>query len=127
MPGAGFKRIELRLVRARKLAGGFLRVAAVAISGAVMIPDIAAADARRGEAFAARTCGSCHAVGRTGASPNPQAPTFVAVSRRYNPSDLEEALAEGIVTGHPGMPEFTLNPRQIDDLVAHLRQLRRRR
>jgi mono/diheme cytochrome c family protein len=89
--------------------------------------EASARDPRRGESFAQRSCGGCHAVGRTGASPNPKAPTFRAVSRRYDPSDLEEALAEGIVTGHPGMPEFTLDTRQIDDLVAHLRRLRRTR
>lgn len=87
--------------------------------------EASARDPRRGEAFAQRNCGGCHAVGRTGASPNPKAPTFRVVSQRYEPSELEEALAEGIVTGHPGMPEFTLDTRQIDDLVAHLRRLRR--
>jgi mono/diheme cytochrome c family protein len=87
--------------------------------------EAASGDARRGETFAVRNCSGCHAVGRTGISRNPKAPTFAVVSRRYDPSDLEEAFAEGIVTGHPGMPEFTLEPRQIADLVAHLRRLRR--
>jgi cytochrome c len=48
------------------------------------------------------------------------------LARKYKLEDLEEALAEGIVTGHNVMPEFSLTPQQIDDLLAHIRQLRRR-
>jgi cytochrome c len=87
--------------------------------------EAASQDARRGEALANRLCGGCHAVGTSGQSRNPKAPAFAVVSRRYKPSDLEEALAEGIVTGHPGMPEFMLEPHQIADLITHLRRLRR--
>jgi mono/diheme cytochrome c family protein len=38
---------------------------------------------------------------------------------------LVEALAEGIRTAHPAMPEFELNQRQIDDLIAYLKSLER--
>ena len=86
-----------------------------------------AADPRAGRAFAVENCSRCHAIGTSGASPNRQAPPFRIVARRYKLEDLEEAFAEGIVTGHPGMPEFELTPRQIDDLLAHLRQVRARR
>ncbi|MGL4239603.1 MAG: c-type cytochrome, partial [Beijerinckiaceae bacterium] len=84
--------------------------AAVAAWAATTRP--AAADAARGRAFARENCGRCHDVGR-GASPLPKAPNFAALARKYRPADLEEALAEGIVTGHSAMPEFTLSPRQI--------------
>jgi cytochrome c len=84
-----------------------------------------AGDARRGAAFAEGRCGQCHAVGRTGVSPNRLSPPFRVISRRYKPEDLEESFAEGIVTGHGGMPEIVLSPQQIDDLTAHLRTLRR--
>ncbi|MBI4274414.1 MAG: cytochrome c, partial [Rhizobiales bacterium] len=36
---------------------------------------------------------------------------------------LEEALGEGIVTGHPSMPEFRLDPGQIGDLIAFLKSM----
>jgi cytochrome c len=84
-----------------------------------------AGDARAGRSFAAKNCAACHAIGRSGASANPKAPPFRVIARRYQPTELEESLAEGIVTGHGAMPEFTLSPRQIDDLIAHLRLLRR--
>jgi cytochrome c len=84
-----------------------------------------AADMRAGRAFAERNCAACHAIGSSGASPNARAPAFRVLARRYKLEDLEEGLAEGIVTGHNAMPEFTLTPRQIDDLLAYLRRLRR--
>ncbi|HWL21031.1 MAG TPA: cytochrome c, partial [Bradyrhizobium sp.] len=34
-----------------------------------------------------------------------------------------EALAEGIVTGHPAMPEFQLSPDEIHDLLSYLKTL----
>jgi len=36
---------------------------------------------------------------------------------------LEEALAEGIFTGHPAMPEIQLDPEEIGDFIAFLRSL----
>src|SRR3954469_17618746 len=72
----------------------------------------------RGRAFVEENCARCHAVGRTGDSPLPQAPRLRDLHRRYPVENLAEAFAEGIVTGHPGMPEFVLDPAQIDDLIA---------
>jgi mono/diheme cytochrome c family protein len=40
---------------------------------------------------------------------------------------LAESLAEGIVTGHPTMPEFTLDAAQVNDLLAYLKGLEPRR
>jgi cytochrome c len=103
----------------------------LAISTAAVILIVAstargiAGDARAGQVFAVRNCAACHAIGSTGASPNPKAPTFRVVARKYRLTDLEEGLAEGIVTGHNAMPEFILTPQQIDDLLAHLRRLKR--
>jgi mono/diheme cytochrome c family protein len=85
-----------------------------------------AGDARVGERFAAENCSRCHAIGRTGASPLANVPPFRIIARKYKLEDLEEGFAEGIVTGHNIMPEFTLTPRQIDDLLAHLRRLKAR-
>jgi hypothetical protein len=36
---------------------------------------------------------------------------------------LEEALGEGIFTGHPAMPEIQLDPDDIGDFIAFLRSL----
>jgi mono/diheme cytochrome c family protein len=37
--------------------------------------------------------------------------------------NLEEALGEGITTGHPDMPQFTLSGDEAQDLVVYLRTL----
>jgi cytochrome c len=46
---------------------------------------------------------------------------------RYPVESLAEALSEGIVTGHPTMPEFRLDVAQINDFIAFLKTLERPR
>ena len=60
-------------------------------------------------------------------SPVGRAPAFRDLSERYPVEHLAEALAEGIVTGHSGMPQFTFEPREIDALLSHLRGLARQK
>jgi len=40
-------------------------------------------------------------------------------------SGAARITAEGIVTGHPSMPEFRLDPGQIGDVIAYLNSLER--
>jgi mono/diheme cytochrome c family protein len=68
-------------------------------------------------------CARCHAIGREGESSHPEAPPFREVMGRYPPEELEEALAEGITSGHPDMPEFILSPDEIGDVVRYLHTL----
>lgn len=86
----------------------------------------AAASIKRGGLLAERHCAACHAIGPRGASPNLTAPTFRRIANQWPLEQLQEAFAEGIVTGHGPMPEFTLEPAEIDDLLAYLGRLRRR-
>lgn len=81
--------------------------------------------AQRGLTFAQANCARCHAIGRVGESPLSIAPPFRTLHEQYPVDDLAEALAEGIVTGHPSMPEFQLDSAQIDDLLAYLKTLER--
>jgi cytochrome c len=74
-----------------------------------------------------RNCGMCHAVGRVGFSPNPQAPPFRDLHLRYEVETLAEALAEGILTGHPAMPEFRFEPSEVKAIVAYLRSIQSKR
>ena len=82
-------------------------------------------DVERGRELAQASCGSCHAVGRTGGSAMAAAPPFRELHRRYPVEQLAEALAEGISTGHEAMPEFQLAPAQIEALIAYLKTLER--
>ncbi len=76
-----------------------------------------------GQRLVQANCASCHAVGRTGTSPLRIAPTLRELHKRYPVENLAEAFAEGIVTGHPSMPEFRLDATQINDLLAYLESL----
>ena len=53
------------------------------------------------------------------------APPFRTLHERYPVESLQESLAEGIVTGHPSMPEFRLDPGQVADVIAYLKSLER--
>src|SRR5881398_2749685 len=72
----------------------------------------------RGRVFAEANCARCHAIGTTGDSPLAKAPPFRTLHKRYPVENLEEALAEGIRTAHPEMPQFEMDPDQINDLLA---------
>jgi len=78
---------------------------------------------KRGEAIARRYCARCHAIANGGESPLRKAPPFRDLSSRYPLENLAEALAEGIVTGHAAMPDFTFEPPEIDALLAYIAQL----
>ena len=83
-----------------------------------------AASIERGRAYARSHCARCHAIDEKSASPLAVAPPFRTLHERYPVESLEEALAEGIVTGHNEMPEFRLEPDQIADFIAFLKTLR---
>jgi len=87
-------------------------------------PALATSSAElRGKAFARTHCARCHSIERTGQSPFNPAPPFRTLHLRYPIETLGEALAEGIATGHPAMPEFELSPDQIHDLLSFLKTL----
>jgi mono/diheme cytochrome c family protein len=76
-----------------------------------------------GHMLAEGHCGACHAVSVTDKSRMPQAPPFRTLSKRYPVSSLGEALAEGIVTGHPDMPEWVLTPDEITELLGYIQSI----
>jgi mono/diheme cytochrome c family protein len=96
-----------------------LGVAALAAAGVAQ----AAPSADRGLELVRRNCSMCHAIGEAGDSPNKQAPRFRELGRRYPIDDLAEALAEGILTGHPAMPQFRFSPAEVDDIIAYLKSI----
>lgn len=77
----------------------------------------------RGQALAERHCARCHAVGLTGQSRDKQAPPFRELPKRYPVEHLAESLAEGIVVGHNGMPEFIFDPPDIEALLSYIASL----
>jgi cytochrome c len=80
---------------------------------------------QRGLVFVRTNCSRCHSVDKVSRSPLPMAPPFRTLHERYPVENLEEPLAEGIITGHPSMPEFRLDPGQITDVISYLKTLER--
>ena len=111
-------------------AGASVRLLMAALSAA-SAPSLAGAAeaqspaAQRGLIFVRVHCVQCHAIDKVSTSSLKIAPPFRMLHLRYPIENLAEALAEGIVTGHPTMPEFRLDPGQIGDVIAYLKSLER--
>jgi mono/diheme cytochrome c family protein len=82
-----------------------------------------ATNATAGKAFALANCSHCHSIDKFTPSTLAIAPPFRTLHQRYAVESLEEALGEGIVTGHPSMPEFRLDPGQVGDFISFLKSL----
>ena len=78
---------------------------------------------KRGETLLQRDCGSCHATAKTGDSPRKDAPAFRTLSQRYPIEQLEESLGEGIMSGHPDMPEFSFDADDVGAIIAYLNSI----
>lgn len=114
------------MIRTKRLPSAWPACAAALLALGLALPASAQeARAQRGQVFARTHCAKCHAIGKLDTSPLKEAPPFRALHTRYPVEDLAESLAEGIVTGHPSMPEFRLDPAQIQDLIAYLKSLER--
>jgi len=88
-------------------------------------PSVLSPPAQRGLVFVRTHCAQCHSIDKITASPLKDAPPLRTLHLRYPIESLEESLAEGIITGHPSMPQFRLDPGQIADVIAYLKSLER--
>jgi mono/diheme cytochrome c family protein len=92
---------------------------------AVLAASNASAETRaqfieKGRVILEANCARCHGIGKDDASKHPEAPPFREVVKRYPPENLAEALAEGISSGHPDMPEFVFQSPEIEAIVSYL-------
>ncbi|MEQ1752712.1 MAG: c-type cytochrome [Micropepsaceae bacterium] len=85
--------------------------------------EVAQAQIEDGKGVAEGNCSACHAVETTGQSPNPKAPLFRTILKRYNPEMLASELVEGMRVTHDPMPQFRFRPDAADDLIAYLRSI----
>ena len=88
----------------------------------VQAPDKLALESR-GEGLVTSNCSRCHAVGRAGSSTHPEAPPFRTLGQRYPIEALAEALAEGLSSGHPDMPEFRFEIGDVNAILAYLESI----
>ncbi|MBV1698914.1 MAG: cytochrome c [Hyphomicrobiales bacterium] len=97
----------------------------------ILAPQLACSEealspaAQRGLVFVRIHCAHCHSIMRVGESPLRIAPPFRTLHERYPVENLQESLGEGIVTGHPSMPEFQLDPGEVANVIAYLKSLER--
>lgn len=101
-------------------------LAALGLFAAATGPLKAADDIKLGEELLQQNCARCHAIGRTGDSPNKDAPAFRTLGQRYPVDSLEEALGEGILSGHPDMPEFKFDADEVGAIIAYLQSIQQR-
>jgi cytochrome c len=97
-------RVKARILSPAVVAFSMLAVAA---------PCNAEPNVLAGKAFAQANCSHCHSIDKVTRSSLGIAPPFRTLHERYPVESLEEALAEGITTGHPSMPEFRLDPARL--------------
>jgi mono/diheme cytochrome c family protein len=98
-----------------------LAIAFTALAAAA--PCRAEPNVMAGKAFAQANCSHCHSIDKVTQSSLVIAPPFRTLHKRYPVEFLEEALGEGITTGHPSMPEFRLDPGQVGDFISFLKSL----
>ena len=89
----------------------------------VQATPVAAQSAQRGMVIARTYCVKCHSIDKVSPSALTIAPPFRELQKKYPVEQLEEALAEGLVTGHPTMPEFRFDVGQGRDLISFLKTL----
>jgi cytochrome c len=95
-----------------------------ALLAGLAMPSLAAEDnAPLGRELVESYCSACHNIDAAGDSPHEGAPPFRTLHTRYAVEDLTEGLVEGLVSGHPDMPEFEFDPIQAEAIVAYIKSL----
>lgn len=91
-----------------------------------VLPCVAQAqDIDRGREIAQRWCANCHIVARSPAAGRADGlPTFPAIAARQ---ETTAASLRGVMTvAHGRMPDFSLAPRDQEDLIAYIFSLRQK-
>ena len=76
-----------------------------------------------GQKIIQEQCSSCHAVSVDDKSQHQEAPELRLLSRQYPVEMLAEALAEGIMSGHPDMPILEFDADQVDQIIDYLKSI----
>jgi cytochrome c553 len=79
---------------------------------------------RDGKEMLQQLCARCHAVGRTGSSPNRQAPPFRTFSEtKLYDSDFLQRLQDGYSSIHPFMPTFRFNREDAEEVLNYMKSI----
>jgi mono/diheme cytochrome c family protein len=100
------------------------------VAFALLAICVVSADAQspemRGEDVLSRHCAMCHAIGRSGTSPEPKAPPFRTLHLRVPVESLEMHLGNGLLTGHPQMPAFSFQQQDVSAIMRYLQSIQER-
>ena len=80
----------------------------------------------RGEVLMSRHCAMCHAIGRSGTSPDSKAPPLRALTQRGLFGSLESSFEKGSLSGHPQMPEFSFQQQDVSAILRYLMSIQDR-
>jgi len=79
---------------------------------------------QHGKELLQKLCARCHSVGRTGASPNRQAPPFRSFSEtKLYDSDFMQRLQDGLTSIHRDMPTFKFNRSDASAAINYLKSI----
>jgi|ERR1019366_6124031 cytochrome c len=78
---------------------------------------------RHGRALLKEFCARCHAIGKTGNSPDRSALPFRTLGRSFDLDQFPRLLERGISSGHPDMPEFKFSEDDARAASAYLRTI----
>ena len=83
-----------------------------------------AEEQRDGKQMLQQLCARCHAIGKTGASPNKQAPPFRGFSEtKLYDSDFLQRLQDGYSSIHRFMPTFRFNREDAEEIVRYMKSI----
>jgi mono/diheme cytochrome c family protein len=68
-------------------------------------------------------CARCHAIGKTGNSPDRSALPFRTLGRSFDLDQFPRLLERGISSGHPDMPEFKFSEDDARAASVYLRTI----
>jgi cytochrome c len=100
-----------------------LQLVAVCLAVVLGGPAVAQDEVERGRALVTKLCGECHAVGRTGASPDGRAPTFRSLDDHTDLDEFVDRLRQGRQSGHPDRPGFRFSRDDANAATAYLRSV----
>jgi len=77
-----------------------------------------------GKEILQKLCARCHSIGKTGASPNRQAPPFRSFSEtKLYDSDFMQRLQDGYSSIHPFMPTFRFSREDAAEVINYMKSI----
>lgn len=92
----------------------------------LLLEDATSEQIEAGRLIVELQCVSCHAVRSGDLSKNLVAPPLRTLAERYPVTGLPEAFAQGVLVGHPNMPNFRFSPQQIAEILAYVQSIQTR-